>query len=231
MPSENLSNVSDFGITIIVPLLNEADIAEALVEHLVSLEVEQVVIVDGGSTDATPEIMQAAGFDVIQSSASRAKQMNAGANKATQTTLLFLHADTRLPQSYKAEVAKSSVWGRFDVCFDDPSGGMSMIAFFMNLRSRISSVATGDQAIFINKSVFESIGGFPDFPIMEDVALSKRLRQLHRPYNSRLRVTTSARRWQQHGVVKTVFKMWWYRLAYFFGLSPHRIKEGYDDVR
>ena len=106
-----------------------------------------------------------------------------------------------------------------------------MIAFFMNLRSRISSVATGDQAIFIDKSVFESIGGFPDFPIMEDVAISKRLRQLHRPYNSRARVTTSARRWRQHGLAKTVFKMWWYRLAYFFGVSPHRIKKGYDDVR
>jgi len=226
MPSENLSDVSDFGVTIIVPLLNEADIAEALIEHLASLEAEQVVIVDGGSTDSTREVMQEAGFDVIQSSASRAKQMNAGAKKATQNTLLFLHADTRLPKSYKAAIASSSV-----VCFDDPSGAMSMIAYFINLRSRISSVATGDQAIFINKSVFESIGGFPDFPIMEDVAISKRLRQLHCPYNSRARVTTSARRWRQHGVIKTVFKMWWYRLGYFFGVSPHRIKKGYDDVR
>lgn len=231
MPSENLSDVSDLGVTIIVPLLNEADIADALIEHLGSLEAEQIVIVDGGSTDSTQEIMQEAGFELIQSPAGRAKQMNAGAAQATQNTVLFLHADTRLPRSYKTALAKSSVWGRFDVRFDDSSGAMSMIAFFMNLRSRISSVATGDQAIFINKSVFESIGGFPDFPIMEDVAISKRLRQLYRPYNSRLRVTTSARRWQQHGVAKTVFKMWWYRLAYFFGLPPHQIKKGYDDVR
>lgn len=231
MPSEYLSDVEDSGVTIIVPLLNEAEIAEALIEHLDSLEAEQIVIVDGGSSDATQELMQEAGFDVIQSPPSRAKQMNTGARKATQNTLLFLHADTRLPQAYKTAIAESAVWGRFDVCFDDSSGAMSMIAFFMNLRSRISSVATGDQAIFINKSVFESIGGFPEFPIMEDVAITKRLRQLYRPYNSRLRVTTSARRWQQHGVITTIFKMWWYRLAYVFGVSPHRIKNGYDDVR
>lgn len=231
MASENLSGASDSGVTIIVPLLNEADIVEALIEHLASLEAEQIVIVDGGSTDATCELMHEAGFDVIQSPASRSKQMNAGAKKATQNTVLFLHADTRLPKLYKSAIAKSEVWGRFDVSFDDPSGAMSVIAFFMNLRSRISSVATGDQAIFVDKSVFESIGGFPDFPIMEDVAITKRLRQLYRPYSSRLRVTTSARRWQQHGVAKTIFKMWWYRLAYFFGVSPHRLKESYDDVR
>jgi len=226
-----MSDASNSGVTIIVPLLNEAEVAEALIEHLRGLEAEQIIIVDGGSTDQTQTLMSEAGFDVIQSPASRAKQMNAGAKGATQSSLLFLHADTRLPESYKTAVAKSEVWGRFDVRFDDSSSAMKMIAFFMNLRSRISSVATGDQAIFIDKSVFDSIGGFPDFPIMEDVAISKRLRQLYRPHNSWLRVTTSARRWRQQGVTKTIFKMWWYRLAYFFGVSPNSLKKGYDDVR
>lgn len=230
MISSVKSDVS-VGVSIIVPLLNEEAVVPDLIKHLSSLKAEQVIIVDGGSSDATGSLMQDAGYCVIDSSAGRARQMNAGAKVATQGMLLFLHADTELPTSYKIELAKAEVWGRFDVAFSSSSKAMRMIAFFINLRSSLSGVSTGDQAMFVDRSVFESVGGFPDFPLMEDVALSKRLRQLHRPFNSRAKVLTSARRWEQHGVAKTVFKMWWYRLAYFFGVPLFKLKQGYDDVR
>lgn len=214
-----------------MPLLNEEAVAHKLIEHLATLDAEQIVIVDGGSIDATRRIMSDAGFQVLESPAGRAMQMNRGAKLATQSMLLFLHADTELPENYKSELNKADVWGRFDVSFSCSTWAMKMIAFFMNLRSRISDVATGDQAIFVNRDVFESLGGFPNFPIMEDVAFCKRLRQLHRPLNSRAKVVTSSRRWEQNGVSNTIFKMWWYRLAYFFGVSPSKLKQGYDDVR
>ena len=219
------------GVSVIVPLLNEEAATQPLLRHLVALHAEQVVIVDGGSSDNTRRIMLDAGYQVIDSPAGRAGQMNAGAKYATQEILLFLHADTELPQNYKSELAKANVWGRFDVRFDSASKSMAMIAFFINLRSRISGVATGDQAIFVDRDVFASIGGYPDFPLMEDVALCKRLRQLHRPFSSRARATTSARRWEQNGVINTIVMMWWYRFAYFLGVSPTKLKQGYTDVR
>ena len=231
MPEEKLRDASFTGVSIIVPLLNEAASIGELIEHLNTLDAEQVIVVDGGSSDATAALMKEAGFDVVQSAPSRAKQMNLGASKATQSTLLFLHADTQLPLNYKQELAKASVWGRFDVRFNSRSISMQVIAFFMKWRSRFSSVATGDQAIFVDKAVFDSINGFPDYPIMEDVAFCKRMRQLYRPYNSSLCVITSARRWQQNGVISTVLKMWWYRLAFFLGVSPLKLKKSYSDVR
>ena len=219
------------GVSIIVPLLNEQAVVASLIEQLDGLDAEQVIIVDGGSQDQTCSLVEAAGYRLLSSQAGRARQMNAGAQQANQSMLLFLHADTKLPKNYKSELAKAAVWGRFDVQFSSRSKAMKMVAFFINLRSRISGIATGDQAIFIDREVFISIAGFPDFPIMEDVALCKRLRHLHRPFSSRAKVTTSARRWQQHGVASTIVKMWWYRLAYFFGVSPSWLKQGYDDVR
>jgi rSAM/selenodomain-associated transferase 2 len=223
--------VPKIGVSVIVPLLNESAVAQSLIEHLRSLDAEQILIVDGGSQDNTVKLMQGAGFTVLSSQAGRAQQMNAGAKRASQARLLFLHADTRLPIEYKTELLKADVWGRFDVRFDSSLMAMSVVAFFMYWRSRISGVSTGDQALFIDAHVFHSIGGFPNMPIMEDVALCKRLRQLHAPYSSKYKVLTSARRWLQNGIVKTVLKMWWYRLAFFFGASPVALKKGYDDVR
>jgi rSAM/selenodomain-associated transferase 2 len=176
-------------------------------------------------------LLTVAGYQVLQSPAGRARQMNAGAELATQPMLLFLHADTQLPANYKSELARAGVWGRFDVKFSSASKAMKMVAFFINLRSRISGVATGDQAIFVDRDAFNAMSGFPDFPIMEDVALCKRLRHLHRPYSSRAKVITSARRWEQNGVAATIVKMWCYRLAYFFGVAPSKLKERYHDVR
>lgn len=226
-----MSDVAASGVSIIVPLLNEKAVVPSLIEQLASLAAEQILIVDGGSLDGTAELMRAAGYQVVQCSAGRARQMNAGAQLATRSMLLFLHADTQLPKNYKSELARADVWGRFDVKFSSTSKAMKVVAFFINLRSRISGVATGDQAIFVDRDAFTAISGFPDFPIMEDIALCKRLRHFHRPYSSRAKVTTSARRWEQNGVATTILKMWYFRLAYFLGMPPSKLKQRYNDVR
>jgi len=219
------------GVSIIVPLLNEFAVINDLIEHLSSLNADEIIIVDGGSNDGTRRAVLAAGFRLIDSEAGRAYQMNAGAASAQYDVLFFLHADTRRPTTYLSEVQQAQMWGRFDVRFDTASLAMQTIARFMNTRSRITSVVTGDQALFVRAEAFAAIGGFPLIPLMEDVAISKILRKLHAPYCSQAQVITSARRWQKHGVVKTVLKMWWFRLAYFMGISPQTLKRGYQDVR
>lgn len=224
-------NETNKPVSIIVPVLNEEANIANLLAHLANLKAQQIIIVDGGSKDHTVELLRQSDVTVLTSPAGRAKQMNAGAAIATEAMLLFLHADTQLPNAYFSAIEQAPMWGRFDVRFDTSSPAMRVIAFFMNWRSRITGVATGDQAIFIDADAFRAIGGFPDMPLMEDVALCKRLRHVHAPHCSKLTVTTSARRWQENGIVATIIKMWCYRLAFFVGVSPAKIKQGYDDVR
>jgi len=220
-------------ISVVVPLLNEVANLPRLIRDLNALEFAQTILVDGGSTDGTLEHLEQleSAFQIISSEKGRARQMNAGAAIAECETLLFLHADTKLPSDAKQEITRASHWGHFDVQFDSPSIAMRVVAFFINRRSRLTDIATGDQAIFVTRTLFDSSGGFPDIPLMEDVAICKTLKRRHKPYSSTARVTTSARRWQEHGVVKTVLQMWWYRLAYFLGISPATLKRGYHDVR
>jgi rSAM/selenodomain-associated transferase 2 len=219
--------------SVIVPLLNEAANIPYLTEHLIESGADQVILVDGGSTDGTRELLQTvpSHFSVLYSDAGRARQMNAGAGKAIYPVMVFLHADSRLPKHVDQTLNRSADWGRFDIEFDDASISMRVIAFFINLRSRISGIATGDQALFMTRTAFDQVGGFPVQPLMEDIEISKRLKRLSKPLCSRQRVRTSARRWQQHGVVRTVLKMWWYRFAYWCGVSSHRLKRHYDDTR
>lgn len=204
-----------------------------LIKELKAFNAAQTILVDGGSTDGTLEQIQQFQneFLIVQSEKGRARQMNAGAALAEQDTLLFLHADTKLPTNAKQEILTAEHWGRFDVQFDSSSVAMRLIAFFMNRRSRLTGIATGDQAMFVMRALFESMGGFPEIPLMEDVALCKALKRRYKPFCSKARVTTSARRWRENGIVKTVLQMWWYRLAYFFGVSAERLKQGYFDVR
>lgn len=228
-------------LAIIVPILNEIDRLPLLLKELASINPEKTILVDGGSTDGTLEWLENYFSDqpsnqiFIQSAAGRAQQMNAGAEVADQDVLLFLHADTVLPESAKQDIEKTVstgfTWGRFNVAFDEECRVMSVIAFFINVRSRISSISTGDQAMFITREMFLSVNGFDDIALMEDVAMSKKLRKFSKPYALKSRVVTSARRWKQNGVVRTVIKMWWYRLAYFFGASPDSLAQGYRNVR
>ncbi len=221
-------------LSIIIPVLNEQACIAATLDHLVPLRARgvEIVVVDGGSDDDTPDIAATNSDCVVAATRGRASQQNAGAQLASGEVLLFLHGDTRLPADADALIARAladdrRVWGRFDVSFDASSPMMRVIATMMNWRSRWTSVATGDQCIFVRRSAFEAVGGFPAIALMEDVALSKLLRKVSAPACLRARVTTSARRWQRHGVWRTIFLMSGLRLAYVLGVSPDRLARWY----
>jgi rSAM/selenodomain-associated transferase 2 len=185
----------------------------------------EVIFADGGSEDRSAAIAACAGFGVVRAERGRARQMNAGAAAASGDVLLFLHADTRLPdgaiQLIDAALADGRhLWGRFDVEFDLRTWTMHATALGMNLRSRLSGIATGDQALFMTRAAFDGVGGFPDQPLMEDVEITSRLRRRSRPACIRRPVLTSARRWQSRGPWRTILLMWRLRLAYWFGASP-----------
>jgi rSAM/selenodomain-associated transferase 2 len=221
-------------ISIIVPMLNEAPVLPGLLEHLLPLRRSgaQVVIVDGGSEDGSAAIAACAGFQVSCAERGRARQMNAGAAQAGGDVLLFLHADTRLPEGAirlieSALIDGRHAWGRFDVEFDVRNWTMDATAFGMNHRSRLSGIATGDQALFMTRQAFDAVGGFPDQPLMEDVEITSRLRRLSRPACIRRPVLTSARRWQARGTWRTIFLMWRLRLAYWFGVPADDLARQY----
>lgn len=219
-------------LSIVMPVLNEVAEIEAALHALAPLRARgcEVVVVDGGSVDETRVLAEPLADRVTVAPAGRASQMNAGAVAANGNVLLFLHVDTRLPENADALVrgalARSHpVWGRFDVRFIGDA--LPLIAWTMNWRSRLTGIATGDQAMFVTRAAFESAGGFPDIALMEDIALSARLKRLSRPICLSARVTTSPRRWQKHGAVRTVLLMWRLRLAYFFGAQPDTLARAY----
>lgn len=224
-------------MAVIVPLLNEIKALPILLAALCRLEANELLLVDGGSCDGSVEWLadqQRGQFKLLNSKGGRAAQMNKGASVASSDVLLFLHADTTLPEQALSEIGHGR-WGRFDIDFHDKhranSLTLSLVEFMINARSRLSGIATGDQAIFVERTLFEQIGGFEPIAIMEDVALCKRLKTIERPFCSKLKVRTSARRWQRKGVWKTIFLMWALRFAYFVGVSPQRLSLFYKQVR
>ncbi|RTL26491.1 MAG: glycosyltransferase [Rhodocyclaceae bacterium] len=219
-------------LAIVVPMLDEAATLPALLVHLAGWRARgcEVVLVDGGSRDDSVEMARAAGFRVLIAERGRARQMNAGAQACGRALLLFLHADTRLPEAADAMVCAAlavQAWGRFDVHIDGRPRMLRVVAALMNLRSRLSGIATGDQAIFVRRDVFEAVGGFPDQPLMEDIELSCRLLRVSRPACLRARVRTSGRRWEQRGVWRTIALMWRLRWAYWRGVPAERLAEAY----
>jgi rSAM/selenodomain-associated transferase 2 len=199
----------------------------------------EVIVVDGGSRDATRESAPPHADVVLTAPRGRARQMNAGAAVARGRVLLFLHADTALPDAADRLVAQAidlSIvgggrhWGRFDVHIAGRSPWLPVVAALMNRRSRLTGIATGDQAIFVSRSAFRGVEGFPDIPLMEDIALSKALLKLGRPVCLSARVTTSGRRWEAHGVWRTIVFMGWLRLRYFLGADPRRLALEYGYV-
>jgi rSAM/selenodomain-associated transferase 2 len=221
-------------LSIIMPVLDEGEgIAGALdaLAELRALGVE-VIVVDGGSHDATVQRARLRADHVVLAQRGRAIQMNAGAAKAVGDVLLFLHADTRLPPEAERLVldglARSGrAWGRFDVTIAGRHLLLGLVAIMMNLRSRITGIATGDQAIFVKRDAFRDAGGFPDIPLMEDIALSKKMKRASRPLCLHERATTSGRRWETHGVFRTILLMWRLRLAYYFGADPAKLARRY----
>jgi len=222
-------------LSIIVPMLNEEAGIGATLSALHELGAE-IIAVDGGSSDKSLEIARTQADQVVQAPRGRARQMNAGAALAQGDILLFLHADTTLPPAANPLIAQAIAsgadWGRFDVQISGESFWFPVIAAFMNLRSRLTGIATGDQAIFVKRSIFEQIGGFPDLPLMEDIVLSQRLKQVSRPACLRTKVSTAGRRWEKHGVLRTVLTMWWLRLRFFLGADAQKlaVEYGYAPV-
>jgi rSAM/selenodomain-associated transferase 2 len=186
-----------------------------------------VIVADGGSGDGTPRLAQPHCDRVVHCGRGRALQMNAGARAASGDALLFLHADTRLPafsDELVLDALKERAWGRFDVAIDSSRPLLRVVAWAMNLRSRLTGIATGDQAIFVRRGAF---AGFPEIALMEDVAFCKRMKRLGPPACLRDKVLTSGRRWESRGVLRTIVLMWSLRLAYFFGVSPDRLVRFY----
>lgn len=220
-------------LSVVVPALDEAGGIERTLQDLAPWRRagDEVIVVDGGSRDATVALAAPWADRALSSPPGRARQMNAGAAQARGEALLFLHADTRLPDG-AAEAIRTALrtraWGRFDVAIDGRSAWLPVVARLMNGRSRASGIATGDQAIFVRRAAFEAAGGFPDQPLMEDIELSRRLlRTQGRPACLRLRVRTSGRRWDERGVWRTILLMWRLRLLYWLGTPAERLARAY----
>ena len=220
-------------LSIIVPVLDEASGIAASLAALLPLRARghEVIVVDGGSGDDTLALCRGRADAVIEARRGRARQMNAGAAQARGDVLLFLHADTTLPEQADACIARAltagAQWGRFDVTIEGASAMFPLIATAMNLRSRRTGIATGDQAIFVRRELFQRVGGFPDQPLMEDVELSRRLRGAAKPRCLHERVLTSGRRWERGGVWPTIVLMWQLRWRYWRGASPETLARAY----
>ncbi|AOU97978.1 glycosyl transferase [Acidihalobacter yilgarnensis] len=225
---------SSLDLSIILPILNEAPLIRPALRRLLPLRRQgvEVIVVDGGSQDGSSERVGPFAEQCMRSERGRSIQMNAGAQAARGRVLLFLHVDTLLPLDAKCQIQSaladnSRCWGRFDVRIEGKHPSLRVIAVMMNLRSRLTGIATGDQALFVTCEAFERVGGFPPQALMEDIALSRSLKRLSPPACLRATVVTSGRRWERHGVLRTITLMLWLRLTYFLGVSPQRLARWY----
>jgi rSAM/selenodomain-associated transferase 2 len=217
-------------LSIVVPALNEAAGIERCLRALAPMRARghEVLVADGGSEDGTARLAAPLADRVISAPRGRALQMNAGAAAASGDAVLFLHADTMLPPGADRAVLgalDSRAWGRFDVAIDSRDPRLAVVGFFINWRSRLTGIATGDQAIFVRRAAFP---GFPPIALMEDVAFSRAMRRVSPPACLRARVLTSARRWERHGVLRTVLLMWRLRLQYWLGADPDELARRYS---
>ncbi len=226
-------------LSAIVPVRNEnpamLDNLAVLAQHKGMTEIIVVDVSDRYDTiNKLDELQQC--FEVLRvikgETQGRAHQMNQGVAQAKGSIVWFIHADTQVPDGAPTQildtVSPTQPWGRFDVQFSNSSNLMKLVAFAMNLRSAVSGICTGDQAIFISRDLFRNLGGFPEIPIMEDVALTQRLKRHSRALRIRQPVTTSARRWETHGYIKTILQMWLIRFLYWVGVSPHALSRMYQ---
>jgi rSAM/selenodomain-associated transferase 2 len=223
-------------LTIVLPVLNEAAIIVAALEALAPLRGRgaEIIVVDGGSRDGTPSLAEPLADRVIAAPRGRGAPMNAGAALGAGDMLLFLHADTTLPEGADRLIGAAlsrRAWGRFDVRIAGRHPLLAIVARMINLRSRATGIASGDQAIFVSRAAFLAVGGFPDLPLMEDIAISRRLKRLCRPFCIGTPVVTSGRRWEQNGVYRTILLMWRLRLAYYLGVEPALLASRYSEVQ
>jgi len=222
-------------LTIVLPVLDEAAIIVGALQALAPLRARgaEVIVADGGSGDGTASLARPFADRVIAAPRGRGAPMNAGAALGTGDMLLFLHADTALPENADRLITRALMrraWGRFDLRIAGRHPLLALVARMINWRSRATGIATGDQAIFVRRDAFYAVGGFPDLPLMEDIAISRRLKRLCRPVCIATPVVTSGRRWEYHGVLRTIVLMWRLRLAYYFGVEPARLAMRYGRV-
>lgn len=228
---------TETSIAVIVPVFNEAQVLRESLQHFVDLKADELLFVDGGSSDNTLEILSQFGLNWISSTLGRAAQMNAGSKMLNSTILLFIHIDTALSESHLLTIKQlmsqspKTVGGRFDVRLSGHHPAFRVIENMINMRSRLSKISTGDQAMFVRREVFEAMGGFADIPLLEDVEFSRRLKRIGQIACLHQQVVTSSRRWQLHGIVKTVWLMWKIRLLYWFNMSPQKLAILYRDAR
>ncbi len=223
-------------LTIVIPVLNEAAIIVAALQALAPLRARgaEIIVADGYSRDGTAQLAKPFADRVITVRRGRGAAMNAGAALGTGDTLLFLHADTALPDGTDRLIDAAlahRAWGRFDLRIAGRHPLLAVVARMINWRSRATGIATGDQAIFVTREAFEAVGGFPDLPLMEDIAISRRLKRLCRPFCIATPAVTSGRRWEQNGVIRTILLMWRLRLSYYLGVEPALLAELYDAPR
>jgi rSAM/selenodomain-associated transferase 2 len=224
-------------LSIIIPVLDEAETIASTLSALAPLRARgaEVIVVDGGSRDATCALAAPLADRIIVANRGRGAQMHAGAGLARGDILLFLHADTKLPENADLLIRDGladgrAVWGRFDVTIAGRHPMFALVAAMMNFRSRMTGIATGDHAVFVTRAAYEKTGGFPDIALMEDIALSKQLKLQSRPCCLSARVVTSARRWETRGILRTILLMWRLRLAYFLGATPTALALRYGYV-
>ncbi|MCP3689465.1 MAG: glycosyltransferase family 2 protein [Gammaproteobacteria bacterium] len=225
-----MTDRSGIAVSIIIPTLNEAGTLnhnlQDLFSKIDSSDVE-VIVSDGDSSDKTPEIAQRFPCQLLSGESGRARQMNNAVKLAKGEWFLFLHADSYLPVTWRADIDKAQQWGFFPVRLSGNRWSLRVIEFFMRQRSALTSVATGDQGLFFRRTFFMKLGGFSNIPIMEDIAISKIARQQLKPDIGISAIVTSSRRWEQHGICKTVLQMWRLRLAYWLGIEPERLHRIY----
>lgn len=222
-------------LSVVIPVRNDAASLAALLDELTGSggTVPEIVVVDGGSADESAVVARRAGVRVLDTSPGRGHQLAVGCAAASGRWLWLLHADSRnvLPALEHlrrlVNEASGSCWGRFDVVLEPDSMGLTLVARAMAWRSRLTGICTGDQGMFVRRDALERIGGVPAQPLMEDVELSRRLKALAQPLCPRIALTTSSRRWQRDGLLRTILRMWWFRLRYWLGADPELLARSY----